>query len=55
MPDIETDLLIIGAGPSGAREDRRTKDEPENRDLRLRLRLVEVDGAWLTSEIQVVD
>ena len=29
--------------------------EPVSRDLRLRLRLVPVDGEWLTSEIEPVD
>ena len=29
--------------------------EPLARDLRLRLRLVPVDGEWLTSEIEQVD
>jgi len=52
VDDANATVLVA---TDGTREDRRTQDEPEDRDLRLRLRLVEVDGAWLTSEIQVVD
>ena len=52
---VDDSNATVLVATDGTREDRRTQDEPEDRDLRLRLRLVEVDGTWLTSEIEVVD
>jgi Mce-associated membrane protein len=52
VDDMNATVLVA---TDGTRADRRTQGEPEERDLRLRLRLVEVDGAWLTSEIEVVE
>jgi Mce-associated membrane protein len=52
VDDANATVLVA---TDGTRADRRTRDEREDRDLRLRLRLVEVDGAWLTSEIEVLD
>jgi Mce-associated membrane protein len=52
---VDDSNATVLVATDGTREDRGTEDEPEDRDLRLRLRLVEVDGAWLTSQIEVVD
>jgi Mce-associated membrane protein len=51
--DLTSATVLVAT--DGTRADRRTQDEPVDRDLRLRLRLVSVDGAWLTSQIELVD
>ena len=52
---VDASGATILVATDGTRADRRTKDEPVDRDLRLRLRLVSVDDVWLTSEIGLVD
>jgi Mce-associated membrane protein len=51
---VDATSATVLVATTGTRSDRRTK-EPVARDLRLRLRLVPVDGEWLTSEIVPVD
>jgi Mce-associated membrane protein len=51
---VDAGSATVLVATTGTRSDRRTK-EPVARDLRLRLRLVPVDGEWLTSEIEPVD
>jgi Mce-associated membrane protein len=50
---VDASGATVLVATTGTREDRRT-DGPVDRDLRLRLVLVPVDGAWLTSEIEQV-
>lgn len=52
---VDASNATVLVATDGTRKDRATKNEPTDRDLRLRLRLVAVDGVWLTSEIEVVD
>ena len=52
---VDASGATVLVATDGTRADRRTKDEPVDRDLRLRLRLVLVDDVWLTSEIGLVD
>jgi Mce-associated membrane protein len=51
---VDATSATVLVATTGTRTDRRT-EEPAARDLRLRLRLVPVDGVWLTSEIEPVD
>jgi Mce-associated membrane protein len=51
---VDATSATVLVATTGTRSDRRTK-EPASRDLRLRLRLVTVDGEWLTSAIEQVD
>ena len=52
---VDASSATVLVATDGTRADRRTKDGPVDRDLRLRLRLVPVDDVWLTSEIGLVD
>ncbi len=51
---VDAASATVLVATTGTRSDRRT-EEPVSRDLRLRLRLVPVDGEWLTSQIEPVD
>ncbi|MBF4767888.1 hypothetical protein ISU10_08935 [Nocardioides agariphilus] len=51
---VDASGATVLVATTGTRSDRRTR-EPIARDLRLRLRLVAVDGTWLTSAIEQVD
>ena len=52
---VDTTSASVLVATEGTRADRRTKDASVERDLRLRLRLVSVDGVWLTSQIELVE
>jgi Mce-associated membrane protein len=51
---VDATSATVLVATTGTRSDRRT-EEPVSRELRLRLRLVPVDGEWLASEIEPVD
>jgi hypothetical protein len=52
---VDASGATVLVATDGTRADRRTKDEPVDRDLRLRLQLVPVGDDWLTSDIRQVD
>jgi Mce-associated membrane protein len=53
--DLVGDRATVIAATTGTMATERTGGQPVARDLRLRLDLVRTDGAWLTSDLQVVD
>jgi Mce-associated membrane protein len=51
---VDARSATVLVATSGTRADRDTDGKPQPRDLRLRLELVLVDGAWLASDIREV-
>jgi Mce-associated membrane protein len=51
---VDGSAAVVLVATDGTRADRRTRDEPVDRDLRLRIELVPVGGDWLATDIRLV-